>query len=1256
MKQIKSITLSLLLLLFMGWCAQVSATFDGSNLYMSVYNNTTTTGDVEFGFDTGLSLDAFDWTQPFTHTIQTTLSDAMFAGTWADLRVAFFTYDRLSATTGFGYSYAASTDTNNAVNGTVYNSFRAEAENVRNAYNAADTDGDGVALMPSNLSGNTYDMRMNGGGTSPGQYNGFNPTPEDGEVSLGVFGDADSNNDTITMYLFGYLRTGAAPTTGTYMTNSITGDAYLATITLSADGTLTISNPGPSACPDGDADADGVCDDADDCPNTPADAEVDENGCAASQRDSDGDGVFDSVDQCSGTPAGTAVDSVGCPLPIDSDGDGVPDIQDQCPGIPDVHSDDDGVANCIDTNDDNDGLPDNCDRTEWGLNPLVANASDGDLDNDGFSDPQECQSGFNPNSDASQPVRPTVTAADSDAAASGDRVTLTATASPGSNPIAAFTWTQTQGPAVSVTQTDTIPTSTITFMAPAVAAGQTATLGFTVTATDSVGIAASPAAQAAVEVTSIGNNTPGSPGLHAPAIDPEVDCQVETVTPELVVNNAADIDEDDLTLEIEVARDAAFTDIIAIVADIAQTPGNTTAWTYEGPALDEDTLYYWRARACDADACSANMDPVGFFFVNAENTPPIAPVLDSPADGAMVGSLRPAFSVDLTAYNDSTDRYDTHSYRLMVSSDGSFDAGSLVVDQTYECSAGDEPDTWQATLASDLIEGATYYWRVVYGDDGGLIHTPFNDQTEARTFTVNASTDAPAAPTQLNPSGGIDVTAQPVAMSFVNNGDPDSPVLDFAVALSTASGAAFDANIVRTIPIPDVDRNQTAVSVPVADLTENQRYYWRVSVSDADGNTATSAAAEFRLNADNDPPGTPVAIQPMDNAVWSSYAPTFIAQVQGDSEGDPVYCLFEVFAEEDGERVASSQRMAAGRSSEAPYIYTCAWRLDSTALSNNTTYRWVVTAYDGPGESAAYTAAAFHFTTGVNFYQPSAPTLNNPYSGGTVQELKPALSLFRSADDDGDNLSYQFELYPCPNLSCRTIPLAEPVGRVQTVEAVPVSALEEGQTYYWRARAMDRENPNEGHASAWMPTACFTVDSDGSSSAFDARIDLSRIALYNAAESQVFTVTASDAPDMVGVQVTIPVGAIPVTGGDINLQIGHATRSPALPIGKAAVGAVIFLAPEGFQFAEAVTVRIPVAASGSDDPEGLQVLTYDTDTREWTQVPASLADNGLTMETQVSHFSLYTLALDDPITPGGDDDPTGDGGGGGGCFIGSLAE
>jgi OOP family OmpA-OmpF porin len=81
--------------------------------------------------------------------------------------------------------------------------------------------------------------------------------------------------------------------------------------------------------PPGDTDGDGVTDDRDRCPDTPAGVPVDGDGCP---KDSDGDGVTDDRDRCPDTPAGVPVDGDGCPK--DSDGDGVTDDRDRCPDTP----------------------------------------------------------------------------------------------------------------------------------------------------------------------------------------------------------------------------------------------------------------------------------------------------------------------------------------------------------------------------------------------------------------------------------------------------------------------------------------------------------------------------------------------------------------------------------------------------------------------------------------------------------------------------------------------------------------------------------------------------------------------------------------------------------------------------------------------------------------------------------------------------------------------------------------------------------
>lgn len=81
--------------------------------------------------------------------------------------------------------------------------------------------------------------------------------------------------------------------------------------------------------PSRDRDHDGVPDDDDRCPGTPAGARVDAVGCAL---DSDEDGVFDGLDQCPHSTPGAKVDARGCEY--DTDGDGVPDGTDRCPGTP----------------------------------------------------------------------------------------------------------------------------------------------------------------------------------------------------------------------------------------------------------------------------------------------------------------------------------------------------------------------------------------------------------------------------------------------------------------------------------------------------------------------------------------------------------------------------------------------------------------------------------------------------------------------------------------------------------------------------------------------------------------------------------------------------------------------------------------------------------------------------------------------------------------------------------------------------------
>lgn len=68
-----------------------------------------------------------------------------------------------------------------------------------------------------------------------------------------------------------------------------------------------------------DKDQDGINDDEDKCPTTPANTKVDTKGCPVNvviDDDLDKDGVKNTQDSCPNTPLGTKVDAKGCPLAL----------------------------------------------------------------------------------------------------------------------------------------------------------------------------------------------------------------------------------------------------------------------------------------------------------------------------------------------------------------------------------------------------------------------------------------------------------------------------------------------------------------------------------------------------------------------------------------------------------------------------------------------------------------------------------------------------------------------------------------------------------------------------------------------------------------------------------------------------------------------------------------------------------------------------------------------------------------------------
>ncbi|CAA0109626.1 Alpha-agarase [Zhongshania aliphaticivorans] len=198
--------------------------------------------------------------------------------------------------------------------------------------------------------------------------------------------------------------------------------ALMAITILSACGGNSVSGTGVSDSPDNgggsqvlDADADGIPDSVDNCPNNsnPGQANIDSDAFGdACDTDADNDGVSNSSDNCpsiansnqadqDGDLIGDACDaednSGGSGGSTDADEDGIFDADDNCPTTSNPGQEDtdsDGVGDTCDDDADNDGVVnggDNC--------PVVANENQQDTDSDGVGDVCDSQDDRDSDSD-----------------------------------------------------------------------------------------------------------------------------------------------------------------------------------------------------------------------------------------------------------------------------------------------------------------------------------------------------------------------------------------------------------------------------------------------------------------------------------------------------------------------------------------------------------------------------------------------------------------------------------------------------------------------------------------------------------------------------------------------------------------------------------------------------------------------------------------------------------------------------------------
>ncbi|OGW29567.1 MAG: hypothetical protein A2X56_13130 [Nitrospirae bacterium GWC2_57_13] len=530
---------------------------------------------------------------------------------------------------------------------------------------------------------------------------------------------------------------------------------------------------------------------------------------------------------------------------------------------------------------------------------------------------------------------------------------------------------------------------------------------------------------------------PTAPSLSSPPMGSDVG----TLTPVLVVNNASDPNQDTLTYEFEVYADTGLVNLI-VGSGMRDEGGNgLTAWTVP-VALIENQTYYWRSRAFDGWLYGEWMTPTASFRVNVENDPPTAPTLASPADRSDVDTLQPVLTVNNASDPDSTGL----TYNFDIALDPEF---TQIVDSITGVAEGPGTTSWQVSV--QLLENTTYYWRVQADD--WLVE---GDWMTTASFFVNTTNDAPSAPAIIAPLNNEEIASQSADIIVTNSTDPDSTGLTYI----------FEVDRVRTFDSPDL-RSSGPIAEGlgttlwrVADLADNTVYYVRAKAYDGFAESDLSQDISFFVNTANDAPAAPILANPSPGSGVNVSTPTLSVHNSIDPDRDVLTYEFQVYADAGLENliVGSGMRDEGGNG-------VTSWTVPVT-LNENQTYYWQARAFDGEAQSGWMTPASFMVNAAND--APEAPRLNAPVEGGSVDTLRPALSIHNAEDPDSDQLTYDFEIYIESVLVQKITGVPESDSGITSLQ-VPEALLNKTK-YRWRAQAHDGERYGE-----WMDMATFSV-------------------------------------------------------------------------------------------------------------------------------------------------------------------------------------
>ena len=437
--------------------------------------------------------------------------------------------------------------------------------------------------------------------------------------------------------------------------------------------------------------------------------------------------------------------------------------------------------------------------------------------------------------------------------------------------------------------------------------------------------------------------------------------------------------------------------------------GNIPVSSYTFTALNTLTLrttYYWNVRAYDSTGLFSVSNTTGVFFTS--NRAPGDFDLIYATGNSVITSNRPVLTWQPSVDIDN----EIIVYTLSYSTFSNFSSSNVFTITNLN----------SYTVASNLSENTTYYWKVVSRDVFESKHS-----LSTGVFIVNAVAEQPTAFELTASSGILNISTPTFSWTQSYENDPgDYSSSNFLVTQATTG-------------------LKTASFIPSQALQENITYKWFVTATDSNGlTTASNSTWTITINAVDEYPDS---FNLVSSTGWvSSRRPSFVWNRADKTE----WWDTTVYKLECGN--LANQLDLITRTGITITTYTI-----DVDLQENATYWWRIIATDSANHSTTSNQIFYIFVSSVND-APGNFGLTEPADGSVINTRTPVFLWEKPTDPDepkGDRIAYYNIYYATTpvfttqniiiNLTTNTFTLPE------------VSRLLQNTTFYWKVAAYDMQ-------------------------------------------------------------------------------------------------------------------------------------------------------------------------------------------------------